>query len=99
MDSLPKEISNIIYDYQIQLKYSKCLDEINNIEYEIEYICEEYQTSQRDEVSYTWNFEIYLKFHYEKHIFDYSFKSENFYTNKIQLFYNNKISIYYKSFD
>ena len=89
MDSLPKELKNIIFDYQVQLNYSKCLDEINNIEYEIQYICEAYQTSQRDEVNYT----------YEKHIFDYSFKSENFYTNKIQTFYNNKISIYYKLID
>ena len=37
MDSLPKELKNIIFDYQVQLNYSKCLDEINNIDYVLKY--------------------------------------------------------------
>ena len=59
MNFLPKELEDIIVDYKIQMehkeKYSKCMKEINNIEYDIYELPEEDIQAEINEHMMFWN--------------------------------------------
>ena len=55
MNSLPKEIEDIIFDFKNQLQYSKCLEEIKKIKYTLKYVI--LSTEYEDEYDLVDNFD------------------------------------------